>query len=226
MIGLIGGMSWRSTELYHRHLNEAAEAKGGLHANARSIIISLLYADLLGFARAGDWTRVGDMIGEALRQAEAAGATLGLMTAVTPHRLFDVLAAKSPIPLLHVLDPAIEALSGSGVTQVGLLGTSYTLDTPAFSAMFVRAGLRIIRPSAQQCQTLDGIIQSELTTGLVNKLSNRRVASIARDLVERGAEVILLACTELPLLDWHSFDAAAVIDVTRLHAEAALKACR
>ena len=226
MIGLIGGMSWRSTELYHRHLNEAAETQGGLHANARSIIISLRYGDLLGFAQSGDWVRVGNMISEALLQAEAAGAKLGLMTAVTPHRLFDVLAARSPIPLLHVLDPAIKALSRSGITRVGLLGTPYTLDTPAFLAMFARFGLRIISPSAEQCQTLDSIIQSELTAGLVNKPSNRRVASIARDLVDRGAEVILLACTELPLLDWHSFDAASVIDVTRLHVDAALTACR
>lgn len=222
MIGLIGGMSWRSTALYHQRINEACERRGGRHANAESVIVSLRYDILLGQGRAGDWDGVAGAIVSAFGRAAAAGASLGLLTAVTPHRIFDRIAAASPVPLLHVLDPAIAVLKERGIGCVGLLGTSHSLAAGPLLARIAAAGLAWRLPDDRGRCDLDGIIQNELTDGLVTASAERRAREIADDLVAAGAEAVLLACTELPLLTWRGYDRVPVIDAVTCHAEAAV----
>lgn len=222
MIGLIGGMSWRSTALYHQRVNEASERRGGRHANAASVIVSLRYDALLAEGRAGNWERVAGLIVAALGRASAAGASLGLLTAVTPHLMFDRIAAASPVPLLHVLDPAIAALKASNVGCVGLLGTSHTLTASALLDRVEAAGLAWRVPDNQGRRDLDGLIQNELTEGVVTEAAGRRALDLADELVAAGAGAILLACTELPLLDWRRYHRAPVFDVVTCHAEAAV----
>jgi aspartate racemase len=224
MIGLIGGMSWRSTALYHQRLNEASERRFGPHANAESVIVSLRYAGLLAAGRADDWAAVAAAITAALGRAAAAGASLGLLTAVTPHRLFDRISAASPIPLLHVLDSAIAALSSLGARRVGLMGTSYTMATTAFIERFKAAGIEILLPEADERAILDRLIQEELTQGSITEAARRQASEIAGGLARNGADAVLLACTELPLLDWGAACSVPIIDAVTVHAEAAIAA--
>jgi aspartate racemase len=226
MIGLVGGMSWRSTALYHQRLNEASERRFGAHANTESVIVSLRYDRLLAAGHAGDWSAVADAIAAALDRAAAAGATLGLLAAVTPHRIFDRIAAASAIPLLHVLDPAIAALASNGTRRVGLMGTSYTLAAEAFADRFAAAGIDVVLPDADARAALDRMIQDELTQGVITESARTCAARIASGLASRGADAVLLACTELPMLDWSAAGQVAVMDAVALHAEAAIAAAR
>ncbi|AVO44543.1 aspartate/glutamate racemase family protein [Phreatobacter cathodiphilus] len=222
MIGLIGGISWRSTALYHQRINEAAERRGGRNANAESVIVSLRYETLLEQGRAGNWDGVADAIVAALARASAAGATLGLLTAVTPHRMFDRITAASPIPLLHVLDPALAMLDEQGIGCVGVLGTSYTLTAAPFLDRIDAAGLAWRIPDEPGRRDLDAMIQDELTQGVVTARAERRAMELADDLMAAGAEAVLLACTELPLLAWRRYDRAPVVDAVTSHADAAV----
>jgi aspartate racemase len=223
MIGLVGGMSWRSTALYYRLINEIGEDAGGAHANPPMLLASLRYADLLEAARRDDWRSVENAIASGIGQIEHGGASFALMTAVTPHRLFDALAGRTNLPLLHVLDPAMAALKQGGAGRVGVLGTGFTLGAQFLMDRFERAGIMLIRPDPTEIAGLDTVIQVDLTKGLASPDAQDRARRIGRRLLTDGADALLLACTELPLLDWTGLP---VFDAVRLHAEAAVSRCQ
>ncbi|CAN7364031.1 aspartate/glutamate racemase family protein [Aminobacter sp. LjRoot7] len=224
LIGLLGGMSWESSALYYRLINQAAHARMGGHHNARSLMFTLDFDELNRLAAAGDWMRVAAVISEAARSLEKAGAAFAMLTAVTAHTVADQVAERIGIPLLHIADPTGEAIRAAGIKRVGLLGTRYTMELGFFAERLQqRFGIEVLVPPEEQRTALHRIIIDELTLGVVKPESAAVLLRLAADLGARGAEAAVVACTELPLLLAMDAYPMPAFDVVRLHAEAAVE---
>lgn len=223
LIGLLGGMSWESSALYYRLLNTAAHRRLGGHHNARSLLFTLDFDELYGMASSGRWDLVGDTVADAARRLERAGADFVMITAVTGHAVADRVEAALGVPLLHLADPTAEAIMAAGISRVGLLGTRFTMEMGFFTGRLrERHGLEVLTPVEEQRAALHRIIMDELTLGIVDEASKGTLLRMADDLRSRGAEAIIVGCTELPLLLGMDDYPLPAFDVTRLHAEAAV----
>lgn len=223
LIGLIGGMSWESSALYYRLINQAAHSRLGGHHNARSLMFTLDFDELNDLAAKGDWERVAEVIAKAARLLEAGGAAFAMLTAVTAHYVADKVASTIKIPLLHIADPAGRILRAAGYKRVGLLATRYTMEL-GFLAERLEEGfdLEVLVPPDDQRAQLHRIIIEELTLGVVRPESREVLLQLARDLAAKGAEAVVVACTELPLLAAMEEYPLPAYDVVKLHAEAAV----
>jgi aspartate racemase len=223
-IGIIGGMSPESTTLYYRLLNEATKAqRGGLH-NARSVILSVDFAEVLALAEGSRWRDVAALLIDAARSVEAAGADVLLLAANTPHIVADDVAAALDIPFLHIADAVAEAVKAAGLRNVGLLGTRFTLEAPFYvTRLRERHGLEVFVPDADARSDLHAIITRELAAGECRDSSRERCRRIIGDLHAAGAQGIALACTELPLLLGPQDSPLPLFDSTRLHVESAVR---
>lgn len=225
LIGLVGGLSWEATALYYRLLNETAARALGPHHNARSVIVTVDFADALAMANAGDWDALAVLLTEAARQLCAAGAGIVLIGANTAHIVAERVAAAIDVPLLHIADVAGEAAKARGFRRVGLIGTRFTLQSPVYAERLrERHGLEVVLPDAAGRDELQRMIIDELTLGRVEETSRRSCLDIIAGLRDAGAEAIVVACTELPLLFRGDDDGPVpLLDTTVLHAEAALR---
>lgn len=224
LIGIVGGLSWEATALYYRLLNEAAARVLGAHHNARSVIVSVDFAEALALANQGDWDGLGTLLIDAARRACAAGAEMVLLGANTAHIVADQVAAAIDVPLLHVADVAGTAAQAQGFRHVGLIGTRFTLELPIYAERLRdRFALTVSTPDAASRDELQRIIIDELTMGRIEPSSRQNCVAIIEQLRERGADAIMVACTELPLLLRPGDSALPLLDTTTLHAEAALR---
>lgn len=223
LIGLIGGMSWESSALYYRLLNLAAHRRLGGHHNARSVLFTLDFDAVNRMAAEGRWDQVAELIIEAGRRLEDAGAAFVMITAVSGHAVFDQVEAALQVPLVHIADSFAEAVRANGRTKVGLLGTRYTMEMEFFTARLRdRHGLKVLVPPLDQRSALHRIIVEELTLGRVTEAARRTLLDMAGGLAEQGADAVAVACTELPLLaDMKDYPVSA-FDVVQLHVEAAV----
>lgn len=224
LIGIVGGLSWEATALYYRLLNEAAARVLGPHHNARSVIVSVDFAEALALANQGDWDGLATLLTEAARQACSAGAEMILLGANTAHIVAGQVAAAIDVPLLHIADVAGAAAQDGGFRHVGLIGTRFTLESPIYAERLrERFGLTVSTPDAPGRDELQRIIIDELTMGPIESSSRRNCVAIMEQLRQRGAEAIIVACTELPLLLRPDDSTLPLLDTTILHAEAALR---
>lgn len=223
LIGIVGGLSWEATALYYRLLNEAAARALGPHHNARSVIVSVDFAEALALANQGDWDGLATLLIDAARRACAAGAGMVLLGANTAHIVAGQVAAAIDVPLLHIADVAGAAAQAQGFRHVGLIGTKFTLELPVYAdRLRDRFALTVSTPDAAARAELQRIIIDELTVGRIEPGSRQNCVAIIEQLRERGAEAILVACTELPLLLRPDDTPLPLLDTTALHAEAAL----
>jgi aspartate racemase len=224
LIGIVGGLSWEATALYYRRLNEAAARVLGPHHNARSVIVSVDFAEALALANQGDWDGLATLLTEAARRVCAAGADLVLLGANTAHIVAEQVAAAIDVPLLHIADVAGAAAQDRGFRHVGLIGTRFTLESPIYAERLrERFGLTVSTPDAAARAALQRIIIDELTVGRIEPRSRQNCVAIIEQLHERGADAIVVACTELPLLLRPDDSPLPLLDTTMLHAEAALR---
>jgi aspartate racemase len=224
LIGIVGGLSWEATALYYRLLNQAAARALGQHHNARSVIVSVDFAEALAYANAGDWDGLGVLLVDAARRLCAAGADVVLLGANTAHIVAEQVAALIDVPLLHIADVAGEAAQAQGVRHVGLIGTRFTLESPIYAdRLRERFGLTVSVPDAAGRDELQRIIIDELTVGRVEQRSREQCVGIIGQLRDAGAEAIVVACTELPLLLREEDSAPTLLDTTALHVEAVLR---
>lgn len=223
IIGLLGGMSWESSALYYRLLNDAANRKLGGHHYARSILYSFDFDELLSRATAGRWEEVGDMLRGAALQVKAAGAEFLLITAVTGHAVAERVEKDLGIPLLHVADPTAEAIKKAGLSRVGLMATRFTMEMDFLtSRLRGRHGIDCLVPEAEDRTELHRIIVEELTLGIVKETSQETARRMAGKLVAKGAQGIIVGCTELPLLLKPEDYPAPAFDAVQLHVDAAI----
>ncbi|MGW2561429.1 aspartate/glutamate racemase family protein [Streptomyces sp. NPDC001514] len=223
-IGLIGGMSWESSAEYYRLLNELVrEQAGGLHS-ARCILHSVDFADIEQLQVAGEWEKAGEILADAARGLEAAGAELLLICTNTMHKVAGQVADAVDVPLLHLGDATAEAVKGAGIERVGLLGTAFTMEQDFYRDRLAGHGLDVLTPDAAGRAEVHRVIYEELCLGVVREESRRAYQRVIGELVDRGAEGVILGCTEIELLIRPEDSPVPVFATTRLHAEAAVRA--
>lgn len=222
-IGLIGGMSWESSAEYYRIINEEVRRRlGGAHS-ARSLMWSVDFAEIERLQHAGDWPALTGLMVEAARDLERGGADFLVICTNTMHRMADDIAAAVSIPLLHIADPTAERVKASGARRVGLLGTAFTMEQDFYKGrLAARHGLDVVVPEADDRRTVHEIIYKELVAGVIREPSRDAYRAVIGRLVERGAEAIILGCTEIMLLVRPEDSPVPVFDTTELHALASV----
>ncbi len=222
-IGLIGGMSWESSAQYYRIINQEMRARlGGVHS-ARSLMYSVDFGDIERLQHAGDWTELTVQMIEAAQRLERGGADFAVICTNTMHRMADAVAAGIGIPLLHIADPTGETIAATGYRRVGLLGTAFTMEQDFYKARLTdKFGLDVIVPDSADRSVVHEIIYRELVAGDVRSSSRAAYREIMTRLVARGAEAIILGCTEIMLLVSAEDSTVPLFDTTTLHAQAAV----
>lgn len=221
-LGLLGGMSWESTLPYYRVINETVrERLGGLHS-ARLLLYSVDFAEVERLQHAGDWDAAGALLGRAARSLRDGGAQLLVICTNTMHKVADAVEAASGLPLLHIADPTGEAIRAAGLTKIGLLGTRFTMEQDFYRQRLIeRHGLEVIVPDDDGREHVHKVIYEELCLGRIRDESREAYRRIIAGLAERGAQGVILGCTEIGLLIGPADVDVALFDTTALHARAA-----
>lgn len=222
-IGLIGGMSWESSLEYYRIINETAKKRlGGLHS-AKSVMVSVDFAEIELLQHQGQWAEAGQILAEAARSLEQAGADFVVLCTNTMHKVAGAIETAVSIPFLHIADPTAEQILAQGIQTVGLLGTRFTMEDDFYINRLVQKyGLQVMVPEAEARQLVHDIIYHELCLGDIRPSSKAHYITIMQQLVKAGAEGIILGCTEIGLLVGQADSPVPVFDTTRLHAETAV----
>ncbi len=222
-IGLIGGMSWESSAEYYRLINQGvAQRLGGYHS-ARILLLSVNFADIETLQQQGRWDDAAILLVQAARQLERGGADCILLCTNTMHRVADAIQQAVTIPFLHIADATGERIRGQELTTVGLLGTRFTMEQDFYRGRLEeRYGLTILVPDDAERQVIHEIIYGELVHGTILPVSRKAYRRAMANLVARGAEGIILGCTEIMLLVGQADSPVPVFDTTTIHAEAAI----
>jgi len=221
-IGLIGGMSWESTALYYRLINQAVRARLGGHASADLVLRSVDFAPVEALQRGGDWVGLDAMMAQAAQDVEAAGADFLLLCTNTMHRCADAIEDAVDVPLLHIADPLEAALADLEIQSIGLLGTRYTMEQGFYRERLESAGIDVLVPEEPDRSDVHRIIFEELVVGRIEEASRQRYKEIMEQLAGDGADAIVLACTEIGLLVRPEDALVPILDTTALHAHAAV----
>ncbi len=224
-IGLVGGMSWSSTVLYYRILNETVRDTLGGRNSAKLILHSVNFAEHLAIHREVGWEGVTREIVDIGRRLEAAGADFLVLAVNTIHKVAAEVGREVGLPILHIADAVAEEIKSRRVSRVGLLGTHYTMEEAFYrTRLNERHGIRVLVPEAEDRKSIDTIIYDELVRDVVTEDSKQACLRVIEELAENGAEGIVLGCTELPLLIHQADIDLPVFDTLTLHARAAAKA--
>ncbi|MHB8094758.1 MAG: aspartate/glutamate racemase family protein [Candidatus Aminicenantales bacterium] len=223
-IGLIGGLTWHSTVDYYRLINQGVQERKGGYSSAAIVMVSVDFAPVQALQDRGDWTELGRLLVRAARTLERAGAEAVVICANTMHQLAPDIEKAVRLPILHIADAAAQAVKGKGLTSVGLLGTRFTMEMDFYRARLEKAhGLEVLVPDAPEREIVHRVIYDELGRGIVREESRRAYVRIIEGLVGRGAQGVILGCTEIPLLIKASYSPVPVFDTTALHAAAAVE---
>lgn len=223
LIGLLGGMSWESTALYYRTMNEAVrERLGGLHS-ARIALHSVDFAAIAAMQHEGDWDGTARVLGEAAQGLAAGGAEFLVIATNTMHQVADEISAASGLDVLHIADPTGEALSAAGHANVGLLGTRFTMEGAYAARLTERYGLDVLVPGEDEREALHRVIYDELCLGEVREASRALYIGAIERLAARGASAVILGCTEITMLIDEATSPLLPYDTTVLHARAAVE---
>ena len=220
---MIGGMSWESTADYYRIINtEVRRMLGGLHS-ARLLLYSFDFEPIEALQSAGKWNELAESLVEVALGLEIGGAEILLICTNTMHKVADQVESAVTIPLLHIADAAGAEVISLGKKRVGLLGTRFTMQEDFYAGRLrENHGIDVLVPKPEHQDTVHRIIYEELCLGEVREDSRKRVTDIISDLTRRGADAVLLGCTELPILVGDSDCGVPVLDTTALHAKAAV----
>ena len=223
-IGLLGGMSWESSAEYYRLVNEATRDRlGGLHS-ADCVLRSVDFNAIARLQREGRWDEAGAVLALEAAALAAAGAELLVLCTNTMHKVAEAIAGAVDIPFVHIADTTADAVRAAGLSTVGLLATAYTMEQDFYvGRLRDRHGLDVIVPGAEDRRIVHAVIYDELCVGVIEDRSREEYRRIMAGLAERGAEGILLGCTEIDLLVGRADSPVAVFDTTRLHAERAVE---
>jgi len=222
-IGVLGGMSWESTAHYYRVLNETVRDRvGGLHS-APIVLHSVDFAPIAELQAADDWEAAAAILGDAARGLAAAGAEFLVIATNTMHIVAAQVEAAAGIPVLHIADPTADAALAAGMSTLGLLGTRFTMEKDFYRERLEQRGLTVLVPEPEDRDTVHRIIYDELVLGVVSDASRAAYRDVMRRLVDRGADGIVLGCTEITLLVGPDDATVPLLDTTELHALAAVE---
>jgi aspartate racemase len=220
LLGVLGGMSWTSTEAYYRGLNEGVASRlGGLHS-ARLVLHSVDFAPVAQAQHAGDWDATARVLGAASAGLAAAGAEALLLATNTMHVVAGAVEEAAGIPLLHIADPTADALLAAGHRRVGLLATRFTMEEPFYVERLRRRGLEVVVPGAADRELVHRVIYDELVVDVVRDESREAYRDVVARLAAEGAEAVVLGCTEIGLLLHDDDTDVPLVDTTALHVAA------
>lgn len=222
-IGLLGGMSWESTASYYKLINEGVRAElGGLHS-AKIVLNSVDFAEIEQLQHEGKWAETAQILAQAARSVENGGADFLLICTNTMHKVFDEIEAQISIPILHIADATAQILLREKVTTVGLLGTRFTMAQDFYKGrLSENFGINVITPDPDEQDMVHGVIYQELCQGIVNADSKARYLEIISHLHARGAQAVILGCTEIALLVQQCDTEVPLYDTTAIHTKQAI----
>jgi aspartate racemase len=222
-LGLIGGMTWHSTLDYYRLINQGVQKRLGGSHSAEIIMLSVDFAPVEDLQNREEWGAMGRLMAGAARRLEAGGAGAIVICANTMHRLADDITAAVKIPLIHIADATAAEVKAEGLKTIGLLGTRYTMEMDFYRGRLeAKHGLKVLVPGEPGRTIVHDIIYNELGHGLVRPEARGAYVEVIEDLVKRGAEGVILGCTEIPMLIGPKDSPVPVFDTTALHAAAAV----
>jgi amino-acid racemase len=223
-LGLLGGMTWHSTVDYYRLINDGIQKRLGGSHSAELLLLSIDFEPVEELQGRGDWAGMGRLMAAWAKRLEAAGAEGLVICTNTMHRLAGDVVAAIRIPLIHIADATAAAVKAAGLGTVGLLGTRYTMELDFYRGRLEKEhGLNVLIPEEPGRTTVHDVIYNELTYGQIREESRQAYIEIIRDLARRGAQGVILGCTEIPLLVKAADSPVPVFDTTALHAAAAVE---
>lgn len=218
VIGLIGGMSWESSALYYRMINEEVRSRlGGLHS-AKCLLYSVDFEEIERYQAEGAWEKAGEVLGQTARALEKGGADFIVICTNTMHKVVDDIQSKINIPILHIADATAAQIKESQVQTVGLLGTKYTMEQDFYKSRLELNGIQVIVPDRDDREAVNKIIYEELCLGKIHQESRDYYKKVIQGLIESGAEGIILGCTEIGLLVKPEDAEVPLFDTTYIHA--------
>jgi aspartate racemase len=222
-IGLIGGMSWESSAEYYRIINQETNRRlGGVHS-AQCLMFSFDFDEIKHLQHEGEWDRLAEFMKDAAIRLERGGASFIVVCTNTMHRLADAISSAVSIPLLHIADPTADKIKAAGFRRVGLLGTTFTMEQDFYKGrLHKHHGLEVIVPDEDDRRIVHEIIYEELILGQIRPESRQAYRGIITRLIGRGAQAIILGCTEIMLLVKDEDSAVPLFDTTTIHAVAAV----
>ena len=220
-IGLIGGMSWESTVTYYKIINETVKEKlGGLHS-AKCILYSVDFQEIEECQANGNWEKSGEILGEAANNLEKAGADFIVICTNTMHKVINQIKEKISIPILHIAEMTAEKILEKGLKNIALLGTKYTMEQDFYKSKLIEKGINVIIPDKNDIEIINKVIYDELCLGTINSNSKKKFLEIVDKLRNKGAEGIILGCTEIGLLIKNEDTDVPLFDTAIIHAEQA-----
>jgi len=217
-IGLIGGMSWESTVSYYRIVNEVIKRElGGLHS-AKVLLYSVDFFEIEEYQSRGDWDGSAEILSDAAENLEKAGADFIVICTNTMHKVVPQIQKKIGIPILHIAEATAAALRQNNIQKAALLGTKYTMTQDFYKEKLTDAGIEVLTPGEDEIETVNDIIYNELCLGIVSAESREKILRMIEGLAERGAQGVILGCTEIGLLIRQEDTSLPVFDTTRIHA--------
>lgn len=222
-IGLLGGMSWESTQTYYRLINEGVKDRlGGLHS-AKLVLFSVDFAEIEALQHKGDWPATADILSGAALSVQKAGADFLVIGTNTMHKVAPEIEQAVGIPLLHIADATAQVLKKDGVTRVGLLGTRFTMEQAFYRDRLEAAGIDVLTPDEIQRDQVHRVIYEELCQGKISAESRSAYLDIVASLSGRGAQAVILGCTEIGLLIKQADTEVPLYDTTEIHAACAVE---
>ena len=223
-IGLLGGMSWESTVEYYRLINEGIKSKlSGLHS-AQIAMYSVDFEPIEQLQKSGEWESSGEILADAAKKIESAGADFLLICTNTMHKVAQQIEAAIQIPLIHIADATAEELIKNNMQSVGLLGTVFTMEQDFYKGRLQdKFGLNVVIPEKADREIVHKVIYQELCLGNVQTNSRNEYLRIIKDLSEQGAQAVILGCTEIGILVKQSDTEIKLLDTTAIHAQKAVE---
>lgn len=217
-IGLIGGMSWESSNEYYRLINEEIKNKlGGLHS-AKCILYSVDFEEIERYQASGDWESAGHTLGDVAFSLEKAGADFIVICTNTMHKVINYIEDKINIPILHIADVTANEIKKNKLNSVGLLGTKYTMIQDFYKSRIEASDIKVLIPVHEDIELINKVIYEELCLGKINHVSKEYFKKVIKNLIDRGAEGIILGCTEIGLLIKEEETEVPIFDTTVIHA--------
>jgi aspartate racemase len=221
-IGMLGGMSWESTELYYRKINEATKrALGGLHS-APIAMVSVDFQEIEKLQHEDDWDACAKILSDKCQRIEAAGADFLLICTNTMHLVAKDIENAIGIPLLHIADATADRIRKVGMTKIGLLGTRFTMEHEFYRGRLEHHGLEVVVPDEEDREIVHRVIYDELCQGVINEESRSEFIRIIENLHRSGVEGVIEGCTEIAMLVGQEHVAVPLFDTTAIHAEEAV----
>jgi len=223
-IGLIGGMSWESTLEYYRIINETVKEKLGKNHSAKCLLYSVDFAEVGKLQHEGKWNELAQLMVNAAQRLEKGDADFIIICANTMHKVAEDVQNNVNIPILHIVDAVAEKILAKGLAKVGLLGTKFTMEEDFYKKRLnEKFAIDVIIPDTKEMEIIHNVVYNELCQGVINPASREKFKEVIKNLNVKGAEGVILGCTEIPLLIKQEDVEIPVFDTTSIHAKAAVE---